>query len=1008
MTNDRRKFLKGCAAAGIGVGAIGYSKILFHSIPFTSQGDRNTFRYYGNAQAPEWLFDKKTGKHKVNPDYVIKHSVCVQCHGECGLRATVHKESGKLCRLTGNPYHPNTRIDFIDSKVPISETATTTGTLCARGTAGMQTAYDPYRITMPLKRAGARGDNKWVPIEWEDFIKEVVEGGQLFKDTNDSLSKDVHVKGLRALYDAKDQWIDDNNHDYGRMTNKLIIQGGRIVKSRKDFQTRFSHAFGTVNNYEHTNICELSHHVATAEVYNGKHNLKSDMMQSEFMIFWGTAPGEANFPMQTMAKYSALARAKGSKIIVIDPVLPRTITQDPNMTWITPNPGTDGAIAMAMIQWIIDNKRYNEKHLSFTNKKSAKAGGELCFTNSTFLIIADPNHERYGQMLKPSDAGLGNDKGNVVMANGSPALPENVDMATVDYSGDVNGIMVKTSFTMMKESAHKHTLEQYAEISGLSKQQIIDLADQFTSYGRKAVSELYRGIAQHPNGYYTSFAIYQLNLLVGNLNWTGGASLGGGKYSYNKVRYDLQKIPNLKRHDVGMRIGRDLHNYEHSQEYKNKKAKGENPYPATRPWFPMAKDVFSEVIPSMLQGYPYTADVLLWHKCTPLYSTPTSGRDSIIERLKDPKNIPLIISSDIVIGDSTKYADYVLPDITYLERYVHHPTVDATMIKGTAVRYPVIEPLTGKTKDGLNYSLEAFYIDVAKRLNLPGFGDKSIVDNEGKLWDLNTIEDYYLKVTANLAFSSGGGNVMDATAEDIEVSGLKEYMEKHKNRLRPDEWSKVAYLVSRGGRFDDASTRYNGDQLGHQYNGMVQMYTEKIAKLKDSMTGQPFIGTATWMPTTTIMGKPLSTLDRDNHFTLLTKKTALESHSRLASNTYIREITPTNAVEMNMGDGLKLGLKTGDMVEVSTATGTMRGNVKLLQGIKPGVITFTVGFGHVSYGAEDYKIGGKTIKGNKQRGAGINMNPIMRLDPDVPDMPLMDPVGGSCSFYDTKAKVRKI
>ena len=53
---------------------------------------------------------------------------------------------------------------------------------------------------------------------------------------------------------------------------------------------------------------------------------------------------------------------------------------------------------------------------------------------------------------------------------------------------------------------------------------------------------------------------------------------------------------------------------------------------------------------------------------TPLYAAPGQASKELTEKLKDPRNIPLIISSDIVIGDSSIYADYIIPDITYLER----------------------------------------------------------------------------------------------------------------------------------------------------------------------------------------------------------------------------------------------------------------------------------------------------------------------------------------------------
>ncbi|GAM58441.1 tetrathionate reductase subunit A [Vibrio ishigakensis] len=147
---------------------------------------------------------------------------------------------------------------------------------------------------------------------------------------------------------------------------------------------------------------------------------------------------------------------------------------------------------------------------------------------------------------------------------------------------------------------------------------------------------------------------------MGNMNWTGGLSVGGGGVDYNGGAYDLKTIPGLKAKPQGLHITREQMAYEDSSEYKRKLANGENPYPAQRPWFPITKDVFSEIIPSIIDGYPYKADILLWHMCTPLYSTPSTGRDEIIAKISDPKEVPLLIASDIVVGDSSAYADYII------------------------------------------------------------------------------------------------------------------------------------------------------------------------------------------------------------------------------------------------------------------------------------------------------------------------------------------------------------
>ena len=124
----------------------------------------------------------------------------------------------------------------------------------------------------------------------------------------------------------------------------------------------------------------------------------------------------------------------------------------------------------------------------------------------------------------------------------------------IDYAGTVNGIRVKSAFTTIGESAATHTLQQYAEICGIDGGKIVDLAREFTSHGRKATCEMYRGVCKHPNGYYNSVAVLLLNLLIGNLNWTGGLTVGGGGYDYKKGRYDVMAVPAAKGAAYGVKL----------------------------------------------------------------------------------------------------------------------------------------------------------------------------------------------------------------------------------------------------------------------------------------------------------------------------------------------------------------------------------------------------------------------------------------------------------------------
>lgn len=1016
---NRRSFLKACAVGGVGVGFGGFYDTFYHLIPFNDRGRKALHHVYGNSDSPEWLRDPTSGKLKPNPDWILRHTVDQQCHSECGLRVKINRKTGRVERIIGNPYHPHTLIDYAGPDAPLLTTAASPGTVCARGNAGIQSAYDPYRITVPLKRKGARGSGQWQPISWDQLIREVSDGGKIFADTGNSASKDLDVLGFKGLYDKRNELMDQNAPELGHRTNGYVFQGGRIVGSRLAFARRFGQAFGTVNTYEHVNICEVSHHVATAQVYPGQHMTKPDIMEAEFIIFWGTQPGDANFPMQTMAKYAADARAKPGelKYVVVDPLLSRGGVTGNRASWLPIKPSTDGALALAMVRWIIENGRHNKDYLSYPTQKAAEASGELSHTDASHLVIDDPSHPENGSFLTTKLAGLGDgeqdpeaDRVVVDVARQEASKAGESPRAVIDYAGVINGIRVKSAFRRARKSAEALTLDEYAAICGLKVEQIIDLAREFTSHGRKAVCEMYRGVCKHPNGYYNSVAVLLLNLLVGNMNWTGGLTVGGGGFGYSKGRYDIMAVPAAKGLAYGVKLSREEARYEDSSEYKRKVAAGQNPYPAKRPWFPLSFEVYSELLPSAVQRYPYGVDILIWHMATPFYSTPGQGNEELLAAVKDPKNIPLIIACDIVVGDTSMYADYIIPDGSFLERWCQIDTMPTTLTKGTGVRWPVIE-LTEKTSDGRHICLEEFLIDVAKRLGMPGFGDSAIPDASGQTWPLHRKEDWYLKATANVAFAPSGpdAQVTDVTEQEMQVNDLSGFRDLFKSALKQEEWPKVLSVLAKGGRMEPRRNARQGDKLTHRFAKTLHFYAEEVAHTRNSMTGDHFLGTTAWVEPATALGTPLDKLDnpKDWPLTIITFKGALQSHSRLVSNYALRQIMPDNGIQVAAGDARQLGIRDGEKVWVVTPHGKRRGTARVVEGIRPGVITFNVGYGHWGYGATNYQVGGKRIEGDRVRRAGIHLNPIMRRDPDVEQMALMDLVGGSIVFFNTRAKLEK-
>ncbi|MBC7293606.1 MAG: molybdopterin oxidoreductase, partial [Thermoleophilia bacterium] len=172
----------------------------------------------------------------------------------------------------------------------------------------------------------------------------------------------------------------------------------------------------------------------------------------------------------------------------------------------------------------------------------------------------------------------------------------------------------------------------------------------------------------------------------------------------------------------------------------------------------------------------------------------------------------------------------------------------------------------------------------------------------------------------------------------------------------------------------------------------MNLYSEKAATTRNSMTGQYLKGLATYLPIVDSLGRPLD--HRGAPLRLITNRTMLMTKSRTISNYWLTAIQPENYIEINRMDARWLGLSDGDLVWVISATNPqgvwnygpglskpMIGRVRTSYHIRPGVATFELGWGHWAYGATAQEIDGQLVPGDPRRGAGIHANAAMYVDP---------------------------
>ena len=93
----------------------------------------------------DWTeLDARAWPGRVERHYTIVPTVCFNCEAACGLLAYVDKETKRVQKFEGNPYHPGSR-----------------GRNCAKGPATINQINDPERILYPMKRVGPRGGGGW-------------------------------------------------------------------------------------------------------------------------------------------------------------------------------------------------------------------------------------------------------------------------------------------------------------------------------------------------------------------------------------------------------------------------------------------------------------------------------------------------------------------------------------------------------------------------------------------------------------------------------------------------------------------------------------------------------------------------------------------------------------------------------------------------------------------------------------------------------------------------------
>ena len=271
----------------------------------------------GGSSALAGTVDLAAGGKDFSPETGAERTMIPSACWSCVTRDSMigFVENGRLVKLEGHP-------DSIRGR----------GKICSKGVAGINQLYDPDRILYPMKRAGKRGSGKWKRISWDEALGEVA--GRLKK-----LRDDGHPEKFMF--------------HYGRMKGS----SSKIVKSV------FLGAYGTKTVGNHTSICEGGKWTAQ-ELTWGKHYDNWDFDNTKFVLNFGSGVLEAHTNhIPTSQRLVDAMVDRGVKVYTFDVRLSNTAAK--STEWVPIKPGTDGAVAMAMCNVIMQAGLYDKKFFKF-------------------------------------------------------------------------------------------------------------------------------------------------------------------------------------------------------------------------------------------------------------------------------------------------------------------------------------------------------------------------------------------------------------------------------------------------------------------------------------------------------------------------------------------------------------------------------------------------------------------------------------------------------------------
>lgn len=512
-------------------------------------------------------------------------TICYGCTTHCGVIGWV--QDGRVRKIEGNPLDPNSK-----------------GNICSKAQGMISYTYYPERLLYPLQRVGKRGEGKWKRISWDEALDEMA-----------SRMKPLRDKGV---------------------PEEFVFHYGR--DKTKGYTKRFTNAFGTPHRLNRRSICSSNRRAPLMSFYGREFEWESqDFENTQYIINFGGNPMEAYQGGLYMMHRIQHARVdKGARMVTFEvrPSATASVSDD----YFPVMPGTDGAVAFAMLHTILKEGLQNDE---FWNR----------WTN---YPLADLKRD---------------------VAEYTPEWAEKISGVP---AADISRIAIEFAkaapacCTMSNRGSAKH-------YNGMQSDRAIRLLDVLV------------GNVGKPGG----FCLSSLRGWAGRYGQEGLPKLGqpGPKPSNPKPWGKGEGFNEEAFAKLPAEVQERVLNF--PDKWKNSyfgELATPSEYPLAWHWYQMR--VGQLVYPYIKEGRQKVS-VYMSFTLGAAYGYPEAN--AAREVLLDESLIPYHIAIDIGYGEQAALADLILPESTSLERWDYHSTNNYGLVPYTGLRQPLVKPM-GESK----------------------------------------------------------------------------------------------------------------------------------------------------------------------------------------------------------------------------------------------------------------------------------------------------------------------